>query len=72
MWQFMGACFFWVAVFLLQAKFDWVARVSPLRGMSLNCYPITAAMPWAPVAGSLVLTSILMWMSVAVLQRKEY
>jgi hypothetical protein len=72
MWQFMGACFFWIAVFLLQAKFDWIARISPLRGMSLNCYPITAPMPWVPVAASLVLTGLLMWVSVAVLQRKEY
>jgi hypothetical protein len=71
-WQFTGAFIFWTAVFLIQAKFDWIARISPLRGMSLNCYPITAPMPWAPVAASLVLAGILMWMSVAVLQRKEY
>jgi hypothetical protein len=72
MWQFMGACIFWVAVFLSQAKFDWVARVSPLRAMSLNCYPIAAPMPWAPVVASLLLTGIFMWMSVAMLQNKEY
>jgi hypothetical protein len=72
MWQFMGACFFWVAVFLLQSKFDLLARVSPLRGMSLNCYPITAPMPWAPVLASLALTGLLLWASVLVVQRKEY
>jgi hypothetical protein len=72
MWQFMGACFFWIAVFLLQAKFDWVARISPLRGMSLNCYPITAPMPWEAVLGSLVLAVLLLWASVLAVQRKEY
>jgi hypothetical protein len=72
MWQFMGACFFWVAVFLLQARFDVVARLSPLRALALNCYPIAAPMPWAPVAASLALTSLLLWASVLVVQRKEY
>jgi F0F1-type ATP synthase membrane subunit c/vacuolar-type H+-ATPase subunit K len=72
MWQFMSACFVWVAVFLLQARVEVVSRVSPLRGMSLNCYPITAPMPWAPVAVSLVLTGVLLSLSVLVLQRKDY
>jgi hypothetical protein len=72
MWQFMGACFLWVAVFLLQSRFEIISKVSPLRGMSLNCYPITAPMPWAPVTASLVLTGVFLWLSVAVLQRKEY
>jgi hypothetical protein len=72
MWQFMGACFFWIAVFILQAKFDWIARISPLRGMSLNCYPITAPMPWAVVLGALALAGFLTWAAVAVVQRKEY
>jgi hypothetical protein len=72
MWQFMAACIFWVAVFLLQSRIDLVSRVSPLRGMSLISYPLTAPMPWAPVTASLVMTGVLLWMSVAVLQRKEY
>jgi hypothetical protein len=71
-WQFTGAFIFWTAVFLLQAKFDWIARISPLRGMSLNCYPITAPMPWGAVLGSLALTVLLTWVSVLVVQRKEY
>jgi hypothetical protein len=72
MWQFMGACFFWVAVFLLQARLEVVARLSPLRALALNCYPITAPMPWAPVVASLALTAVLAWISVVVVQRKEY
>jgi len=71
-WQVTGAFIFWTAVFLLQAKFDWVARISPLRGMSLNCYPITAPMPWEAVLGSLALAVLLLWASVLVVQRKEY
>jgi len=72
MWQFTGVCFLWVAVFLLQSRFEMLSRVSPLRGMSLNCYPITAPMPWAPVVTSAVLAGILLYASVLVLQRKEY
>jgi hypothetical protein len=72
MWQFMAACFFWGVVFVLQSRIDLVARVSPLRGMSLISYPLTAPMPWTPVVASLVLTGVLLWISVAVLQRKEY
>ncbi|MGA2277443.1 MAG: hypothetical protein ABSG00_07555 [Terracidiphilus sp.] len=71
-WQFTGAFIFWTAVFLMQAKFDWIARISPLRGMSLNCYPMTAPMPWAPVLGSLALTVLLLWASMHVVQSKEY
>ncbi len=72
MWQFTGACIVWTAVFLLQSKFDWIAHISPLRGMSLNSYPITAPMPWVPVAASLVLAGLFVWMAVAFLQKKEY
>ena len=71
-WQFMGACFFWVAVFLLQSRFAMISKISPLRGMSLNCYPITAPMPWAPIIASLAMTGVLLWLSVLVVQRKEY
>jgi hypothetical protein len=72
MWQFMVACIFWAVVFVLQSRIDLVARVSPLRGMSLISFPLTAPMPWTPVVASLVLTGVLLRMSVAVLQRKEY
>ena len=71
-WQFTGAFIVWLVVFLLQAKFNWIAQISPLRGMSLNCYPITAPMPWTPVVASLVLTGVFLGISVTVLQRKEY
>jgi hypothetical protein len=71
-WHVSGAFLFWTIVFLLQSKFDWVARVSPLRGMSLNCYPITAPIPWTPVIASLALTGVFMWIAVVVVQRKEY
>jgi hypothetical protein len=72
MWQFMVACFIWVVVFVLQSKIDLVARVSPLRGINLISYPLTAPMPWTPLVASLMLTGVLLWMSVVVLQRKEY
>jgi hypothetical protein len=72
MWQFTGACLFWPAFFLLGSRVDLVARVSPLRGMSLLSYPVTAAMPWAPVVASLVVAAGLLCASVLVLERKEY
>jgi hypothetical protein len=71
-WHVTGAFIFWTTVFLMQSKSSWVAQVSPLRGMSLNCYPITATMPWAPVIASLALTCAFLWIAVAVVQRKEY
>jgi hypothetical protein len=71
-WHVTGAFIFWTAVFLLQSRLAVISRVSPLRGMSLNCYPITAPMPWAPVLGALALTGVLLWASVLVVQRKEY
>ena len=71
-WHVTGAFIFWIAVFLVQSKFDWVARISPLRGMSLNCYPITAPIPWAPIVASLVFACVCLCASVLVLQRKEY
>jgi hypothetical protein len=71
MWQFMGACFFWVFVFMLQSKIEFISRVSPLRALALNCYTITAPMPWAPVLTSLVLTGVMLWASVVAVQRKE-
>jgi hypothetical protein len=72
LWQFIGACFVWVFVFMLQAKIEVVSRLSPLRALALNCYPITAPMPWAPVLASLVLTGLLLWASVVAVQRKQY
>lgn len=72
MWQFGGSCLCLSAVWLLQTRSDLVFRFSPLRGMSLLSYPATAPMPWAPVAASVVVSGILLWASVLVLQRKEY
>ncbi len=71
-WQLMGAGLCWVAVLVLQIKFDVVSRVSPLRGMNLISYPATGPMPWAPVITSLVFTGVLLYASSLVLQRKEY
>jgi tellurite resistance protein TehA-like permease len=71
-WHVTGAFILWTALFLMQSKFGWVARVSPLRGMSLNCYPITAPIPWAPIVASLVFACVCLCASVLVLQRKEY
>jgi len=72
MWQFMGACFAWIAVYLLQSRFPVVALVSPLRGMSLIPYSGKVPTPWAPVLASLVLVGGLLYTSVLMLQRKEY
>jgi len=72
MWQFSGGCLFWMAVFILQVRFVGVARISPLRGMSLISYPISAPIPWLPIVASLVLAFGLLYTSVLVLQRKEY
>ena len=72
MWQFMGTGLCLSAVWLLQSRSDLVSRFSPLRGMSLMSYPATAPMPWAAVLASVLLTGILVWASVLVLQRKEY
>jgi hypothetical protein len=71
-WHVTGAFLFWLSLFLLQSKFEWLARVSPLRGLSLNCYPITAPIPWAPIAGSLAFSVVCLCASVFVLRRKEY
>ena len=72
MWQFVGAIFVWAGVFLLQSRFTVVARISPLRGMSPASFPVTAAMPWAPLVASIVLAAALLYASVVVLQQKEY
>jgi hypothetical protein len=40
--------------------------------LALNCYPITASMPWTPVLASLVLAGASLGISVLVVQRKEY
>jgi hypothetical protein len=72
MWQFYAACSCWIAFYLLQSRFAFVSWISPLRGMSLFSYPVTAPMPWAPVAASLALAGVFLCASVLVLQRKEY
>jgi hypothetical protein len=72
MWQFTGACLCLGAVLLMQFRWSAAARFSPLRGMNLLSYPVTAPMPWAPVIASIVCTGILLYASVLVLQRKEY
>jgi hypothetical protein len=72
MWQFTGTCMLVVGVGLLQSKSTLIAQISPLKGIGTISYPINAPMPWPALATSLVLTVILTWVSVAVLQRKEY
>ena len=72
MLQFMGAGLCWSAVFLLQSRSVVVSRISPLRGMSLVSYPVTAPMPWAPIVASVVFAGVFLYASVLVLQRREY
>ena len=72
MWQFSSVLLLLAAVWLLQSRFTLVARLSPLRGMSLISYPLSAAMPWIPVLLSLAIIVVLFWASVLVLQRKEF
>jgi hypothetical protein len=72
MWQFMGTCLCLGAVFLIQFRSNTVSQLSPLRGMTLWSYPLTAPMPWAPVVASVVCTGVLLYASVLVLRRKEY
>ena len=72
MWQFMGGCFIWVAMFMLQSRFDAVSRISPLRALSLACYPVTSPMPWAPIAASVLMAGASLSLAVWVLERKEY
>jgi hypothetical protein len=67
-----GAILCWSAVLLLQFRSVVIARISPLRGMSLISYPATAPMPWLPLVTSVALTAVLLYSSVLVLQRKEY
>ena len=71
-WQLMAGILCWIAILVLQIRFDVVSRISPLRGMNLISYPVTAPMPWAPVITSLVFACVLLYASVLVLQRKEY
>jgi hypothetical protein len=72
LWQFTVGSLCWIVVLALGFKFNAVSRISPLRGMSLISYPITAPMPWTPVVASLVLASICLYLSALVLRRKQY
>lgn len=72
MWQFMGACLAWIAVYLLQSRFAVVAWVSPIRGMSISSYSSAAWMSLAPVLTSVVLVGVFLYSSVLILRRKEY
>ena len=71
-WLFMAQSFFWMTLLVLQFKFSLVAWLSPLRGMSLISYPLTAPMPWAPLLASVALAGVCLFASVLVLERKEY
>jgi hypothetical protein len=72
MWQFYGAFLSCIAAFLLQYRISVLSWLSPFRGMSLISYPITGPMPWASVIFSLVLTAVLLYASMLIVQRKEY
>jgi hypothetical protein len=72
MWQFYVATFCWIAFYLLQSRFAIISWVSPLRGMTLFSYPVTAPVPWAPIIASLALAGVFLCASMLVLQRKEY
>lgn len=72
MWQVIGTCLCLTAVWILQSRSDLVSQLSPLRGMSLISYSVTAPMPWAPVLASVMIAAVLVCASVLVLQRKEY
>jgi hypothetical protein len=71
-WLFMAQSFFWMTLLVLQFKFSLVAWLSPLRGMSLISFPLTAPMPWAPLLASVALAVVCLLASVLVLERKEY
>jgi len=72
MWQFTGSCICLAAIWILQNRIALVSQLSPLRGMSLMSYPASAPMPWGPVLASALLTGMLFWAAVLVLQRNEY
>jgi hypothetical protein len=72
MWQFMGACLIWFAVFLLGSRFAPVARFGPIRGMSLSSHPHSSATPWAAVITSAAVCVIFTCSSILILRRKEY
>jgi hypothetical protein len=72
MWQFYAACLCWIAFYLLQSRFAVLSWISPLRGMTLFSYPVTAPIPWVPVVASLALAGVFLCASMLVLQRKEY
>lgn len=71
-WQFMGGCLILGFVLAIQSRVAVISDFSPLRGMSLVSYPVTASVPWALVGASVVLITIFLYTSVLVLQRKEY
>jgi len=72
MWQFTGATFLLLIIAGLQFRFRFLAAFSPLRGMSLLSYPITAPMPWGILAVSLILSVILLIAAVKSVRDKEY
>ncbi len=71
-WQLVAGGLCWIAILVLQIRFDVVSRVSPLRGMNLISYPVTGPMPWTPLITSLVFSGILLYAALLVLRRKEY
>ena len=72
MWQFTGATLALGALLFVENRFAVVAATSPLRGMNLLSYPLTAPWPWTTVVASLIATGLFMFASVELLRRKEY
>jgi hypothetical protein len=71
MWQFTGACLILAGVWLLQTRFALVSYLSPLRGVGLISSP-TSAMPWELIFSSVLVSAVLLFSSVLILDRKEY
>jgi hypothetical protein len=72
MWQFTGACLLLLLIAGLQFRLRFIAEFSPLRGMSVLSYPITAPMPWAILAASVVVSGVLLFAAFKAVQEKEY
>jgi len=72
MWQFSGVALALGALGILQFRSTIVARLSPLRGMSLISYPITGGLPWPPILTSVAMIAVFLWLSVMTVERKGY
>jgi hypothetical protein len=72
MWQFTGVALALVILSLIQSRSHVVALLSPLRGMNLMSVPITAPLPWPSLLTSAAMILVLLWLSIMVVERREY